>query len=98
MKLAEFDALCHREHDKDGGVVTSLSLPPASLVELANDILASDEPVRIDGDEGAAVAGARVGSLPHPVTRTPVLLSPVDLDGFTGSAEVVRWVSVVAAP
>ncbi len=98
MKLTEFNALCEREHEQGGGVVTQIRLSPAAMIELANDILDVPEGTLPDRSGGPEVAGARVGSVVNPVTKTPVIFTVsncvVDGDGFTGTAEVTRWVQI----
>jgi hypothetical protein len=99
VKTAEFNALCHREHEQDGGVVVKLYLTGGSYAELLADVLS--EPVRVTGGpmSGGVQVGARLDAMTNPATRTPVSISPAITKAlFADTAEVTRWVSVVARP
>jgi hypothetical protein len=100
VKLAEFNALCEREHERDGGIVTRLSLSPQDHAELSADVIGSLEPdglvVRLpDGTAPTVTAvGAKVNEVVNPASRTPVSVTTAGLEGFTGRAEVIRWLDI----
>jgi hypothetical protein len=48
---------------------------------------------------GGVQVGARLDAMTNPATRTPVSISPAITKAlFADTAEVTRWVSVVARP
>lgn len=105
MKLADFNALCEREHAKDGGIVDQVSMSPEGCAELTADVLAdplctfvtmpersADAP---PADAAAVVVGARVAFLANPaVPGCPVQVRVFRSDDFDvpARARVLRWV------
>lgn len=104
MKLAEFNDLCHREHERDGGIVTRLTLGPDEYAELCADVLSGGVTVTSPGGLPDGPAGVRLTQIINPATMDgnghplPVAIERIATRGFdfTGGAEVTRWVSVVA--
>lgn len=95
MKAAEFNDICHREHQQDRGVIVSLYLTEDSYAELLADVFT--EPVQVTGEPPpAGRCGARLDAMTNPATHTAVSIRrglPKAL--FTDTAEVTRWVPAV---
>jgi hypothetical protein len=74
VKQAEFNALCRRELEADGGEVTEVTLTADGLRELADEILSGPEAEATLTASGKTVAacGARVSHVVHPVTKLAV--------------------------
>ena len=93
MKLADFDALCEREWGEARGDVIGLCLTDDSRQELANDALTSDTfdscLLLIKESELPAIrAGAGIGSVTNPITRSVVKITG---GASVDSAEVYRY-------
>lgn len=85
MRRAEFDALCRRELEADGGEVTEVTLTTEGLRELANEVLSSPEAETTLTASGKTVAacGGRVSHVVHPITKLAVPFSLGDEDFAT---------------
>lgn len=88
MRRAEFDALCRRELEADGGEVTEVTLTAEGLRELANEVSSSPEAETIQvataqGGKSLAACGGRVSHVRHPVTGLAVPFSLGDKDFAT---------------
>jgi hypothetical protein len=99
VKTTEFNDLCHREHEQDGGCVVRLYLTAESLVELTGEVLA--DPVKFDTPDGPladmTMVGAKLAGMVNPATHTPVDIGlAVTRALFADTAEVTRWVPAAA--
>jgi hypothetical protein len=68
VKLAEFNALCEREWEKQKGDVQSLYLTQESAEELGTDVLLNPD--------GPHVSGFQIGKLCNPITKSAVEIRP----------------------
>ena len=92
MKVAQFNELCHREHDRDGGTVSALHLTQESYAELLTEIL-GDGPVQMPPDLPSSPVGARLDAMTNPATRTVVNISRAPAF-VPDTAEVTHWVPI----
>jgi hypothetical protein len=93
VKLAEFNAICEREWREAHGDVMGLNLTDDSRQELVNDVLTSDTfdsclLLIEESDLPAIRAGAGIGSVTNPITRTVVKITG---GASVDSAEVRRY-------
>jgi len=91
VKVAQFNELCHREHARDGGLVTHLHLTDESYAEMLAEILGSE--VEFDGPPPEGACGAKLDAMTNPATRTQVRI--LRAPAFAAdTAEVVRQVTI----